>query len=753
MARRLARMLTVEDVAERRLGDRGPAAVEQIIELTRSGNLPAHIAIGSDRPANWRWRPDSFALWECIETGRPYLLTVHDAADRTGKKPKTLHAMYRYRRMPSPLALGEKGPGGRRGAQAIRWLPDELDAWIETGQRECEWWGPILMTARQTYRFLGFGDPDDDGVVEGGPLIASAGQGAMKYHREGCKQAKPVKKKNRVTFATPQEAEAAGFIPCRHCCKSCEAPIERIEQALGVLVQRRIIGATVETPSPPGKLSKGGFRGDDLDDAQRNYYLRHDLEARFRERVRPGRRLLSEWHEATLLCQADIAGIIATAKHRIHALRNSGAFLEPHVDLASPDATSPSSPKRWRRDRIEQWLTESERVAADEQATAGGFVAPAALAVAFQISETELAALDIPIGEGGYRVDLVQDWLAERREEIREDDERLAPIALLTAKHAAFTLGVTAPTVNDWAGDLESGIVTLELPVTGYGRATDRLGRRLRLRSLRQRFGVATGAPIPDERVGEHDLAVALDGSPTTKRWLNRYEEHRRREFLATGAVVKKDASDRQGVHTFTYMDADGNEVTGKGATRLSATEKMMARAQEREWKRLRQRPEQFLQAEGNGRERSFGIPNVDLWLRALEGTAPQDQQADHPSETPVAALPQQWRTEASATAAAPRVPAEPVLALRRYFWLLISEKERRKPSQKWRIGNVMLESVQKNRKKAPYNLTDDKIWDHGGKWKAAQWLLSDIEAAVPPPDDKRGVLDELRREFAARKR
>jgi hypothetical protein len=54
----------------------------------------------------------------------------------------------------------------------------------------------------------------EDVIAEGGVVASKSG---TKYHLPTCSGAKSIKPENLITFATPAEAEAAGYTPAANC--------------------------------------------------------------------------------------------------------------------------------------------------------------------------------------------------------------------------------------------------------------------------------------------------------------------------------------------------------------------------------------------------------------------------------------------------------------------------------------------------------------------------------------------------------
>jgi len=63
--------------------------------------------------------------------------------------------------------------------------------------------------------------------MEQGKYLGS--RNSDKYHLPTCKWAKTIKEKNQVWFESPEEAEAAGYKPCKNCCGLCKE-VSRVEK-------------------------------------------------------------------------------------------------------------------------------------------------------------------------------------------------------------------------------------------------------------------------------------------------------------------------------------------------------------------------------------------------------------------------------------------------------------------------------------------------------------------------------------------
>ncbi len=74
---------------------------------------------------------------------------------------------------------------------------------------------PTITPAVATQTLTEVNEPSQPTVSGGGAVVAS--RSGTKYHLPSCPGAKQIKPDNRIEFATPAAAEAAGYTPAANC--------------------------------------------------------------------------------------------------------------------------------------------------------------------------------------------------------------------------------------------------------------------------------------------------------------------------------------------------------------------------------------------------------------------------------------------------------------------------------------------------------------------------------------------------------
>jgi hypothetical protein len=409
----------------------------------------------------------------------------------------------------------------------------------------------------------------------------------------------------------------------------------RLSAPSEALRKLEVAGVIGERVTPDGlKAGKG---------RDKKFCLRADLEARFRQGVRLGRHLPSEWAEPLLLDDVDLAGYFGVNRDHIRYLRRTGMIPDYRPLMPGLIWNKDSARvwrKVWRRDEIERWLAQTERHAANAQAdwSSGGFITPEQLAATFQVNTEQLSGLGIACDKRGYRPDIVVNWLAHQREEQRQRDAVLAAVATVSPRTASSLLGIDCTTLICLSTGPDPVVVGFDLPPTRTTGpvASSRGPMRYRLRSL-QAFA---GFTLPDidgqETLREAELADALSIHCSTLHGMYAPAEARRRaserDFFACAAKgrcepFKATPDDPMwSVEILTaeaFLNGSGRPTVEQGGTTRTAARRHRDQRLKEEWSKVLELEPRLPRARGRKDIRRYSLAEAAAWLDRLEEATP----------------------------------------------------------------------------------------------------------------------------------